>query len=116
MGGVFLRDPSPYLLNDVNYKMQFLSLLPVYLAEDTMKLSEKQTDDYECVKSYFQDRFRVNAETYRQKFMQTQKIPNSLWKDLAFELRTYLARWLSKLKVETFEHFVVSLIADQLKK
>ena len=85
------------------------------LAEDIMRLKEHEAEDYERVKEHLLERFRINAETYRMKFMQAPKRHMSLWKDLVFELRAYLSGWLAETEIDTFEKLQDLLIADQVK-
>ena len=44
---LFEKQAEKAKLNDEDYVMQFLSLLPIHLAEGIMKLSKEQTDNYE---------------------------------------------------------------------
>ena len=113
---LFEKHAKKAKIDQSDWVMQLLALMPMHLAEGIMRLKEDQMEDYETVKGYLLDRFRVNAETYRTRFMQASKGNTGLWKDLVFEVRTYLKGWLSELKIDTFDKLQDLMIADQLKK
>lgn len=77
--------------------------------------AEKADDFYFYhVKAKLLEQYRINTETYRQKFIQHQQVQGSLWKDLFFELNSYLGGWLCVLQVTEFEHLKNPLvISDQ---
>lgn len=98
------------------YVTQLLPLLPINLAEVILRESTSRADDYKYIKEVLLNRFKINAESFRVKFMQTQRASGSLWKDLKYDLNTYLEGWLSALKVVDFEGLKKLMVADQIKK
>ena len=113
---LFEKQAKKAKIDQSDWVFQLLSLLPMQLAEGIMRLKEDEVEDYERVKEHLLERFRVNAETYRTKFMQASKGHMSLWKDLVFELRTYLSGWLAEAEIDTFEKLQDLMIADQIKR
>ncbi|GBN37227.1 hypothetical protein AVEN_89622-1 [Araneus ventricosus] len=93
-----------------------LGLLPVKLAGQIIKLPGDKTTDYDFVMSKLLERFKLNVETLRTKFMNFERPLGTLWKELIFDLRTYLDGWLGSLEVKYFEELKDLMIADQLKK
>ncbi|GBM83803.1 hypothetical protein AVEN_134510-1 [Araneus ventricosus] len=93
-----------------------LGLLPVKLAEQIIKLPGDKITDYDFVKAKLLERFKLNSETLRTKFMNFQRPQGTLWKDLIFDLRTYLDGWLGTLEVKDFEGLKDLMITDQFER
>ncbi|GBN84871.1 hypothetical protein AVEN_159985-1 [Araneus ventricosus] len=92
-----------------------LALLPVKLAEQIIKLPEDNLAD-EFVKAKLLERLKLNAEAFSSKFINFQRPQGTLWKDVIFDLRTYLDGWLESLEVKDFKGLKELMVADQLKK
>ncbi|GBL92496.1 hypothetical protein AVEN_59625-1 [Araneus ventricosus] len=113
---LFERQTKMAEIEETKWVNHLLSLLPVQLAEPIIKLLGDKITDYDFVKAKLLERFKLNAETLRTKFMNFQRPQGMLWKDLIFVLRTYLDGWLGTLKVKDFEGLKDLMITDQLKK
>ncbi|KAF8769797.1 hypothetical protein HNY73_017406 [Argiope bruennichi] len=61
-------------------------------------------------------RFKLSAETFRLRFVQHQKRMESSWRDLAFELRSFLEEWLDGVNVKDFESLKDFMVVDQIKR
>ncbi|GBL99556.1 hypothetical protein AVEN_68823-1 [Araneus ventricosus] len=103
-------------IEETEWVNHLLGLLPVKLADQVMKLPGDKITDYELVKAKLLERFKLNAETLRTKFMNFQRTQGTFWKDLIFDLRTYLDGCLGGLEVKHFEGLKDLMITDQLKK
>ncbi|GBL73612.1 hypothetical protein AVEN_158481-1 [Araneus ventricosus] len=95
---------------------QLISLLPLDLAQIIIKEPEEKMQEYLNVKEVLLDRFKMKPETFRLKFTQHQKKTGALWRDLVFELRSYLDGWLDGLEVRDFENLKNLMISDQIKR
>ncbi|GBN37071.1 hypothetical protein AVEN_2254-1 [Araneus ventricosus] len=93
-----------------------LGLLPVKLEGQIIKLPGDKINDYDFVMSKLLERFKMSVETLRTKFMNFERPLGTLWKELIFDLRTYLDGWLGSLEVKDFEELKDLMITDQLKK
>ncbi|GBM31262.1 Retrovirus-related Pol polyprotein from transposon 412, partial [Araneus ventricosus] len=113
---LFERQAKMAEIEETEWVNHLLGLLPVKLAEQIIKLPGDKITDYDFVKAKLLERFKLNAETLRTKFMNFQRPQGTLWKDLIFDLRTYLDGWLGTLEVKDFEGLKDLMITDQLKK
>ncbi|GBO23211.1 hypothetical protein AVEN_2183-1 [Araneus ventricosus] len=103
-------------IGETEWVNHLLGLLPVKLAEQIIKLPGDKITDYDFVKAKLLERFKLKAEKLHTKFMNFQRPQGTLWKDLIFDLRTYLDSWLGTLEVKDFEGLKDLMITDQLEK
>ncbi|KAF8763832.1 hypothetical protein HNY73_021967 [Argiope bruennichi] len=61
-------------------------------------------------------KFKLNAEGFRQKFVQHQRNPEKSWKDFIYEVTNYFQGWISALNVTDLEGLKDLIITDQVKK
>lgn len=91
-----------------------LVLLRVGMAELMLSEPKDKVDDYQYMKAKLLERYRLNAETCRQKFCQYPRNPHSPWKNIIFEINLFLEGWLSCLQVLEFEGLKNLLVTDQI--
>lgn len=113
---LFERQARKLNIADHDFVTQLISVLPLEMAELIMREPQEISDDYSKVKEILLNRFKLSPETFRTKFNQHQRKPGALWKDLIFELRSYLDGWLEGVEVKDFEALKNLLIADQIKR
>ncbi|GBL94043.1 Retrovirus-related Pol polyprotein from transposon 412 [Araneus ventricosus] len=113
---LFERQAKMADIEESEWVNHLLALLPVKLAEQIIKLPEDNLADFEFVKAKLLERFKLNAEAFRSKFINFQRPQGTLWKDVIFDLRTYLDGWLECLEVKDFKGLKDLMVADQLKK
>ncbi|XP_055928211.1 uncharacterized protein LOC129959414 [Argiope bruennichi] len=61
-------------------------------------------------------KFKLNAEGFRQKFVQHQRNPEKSWKDFIYEVTNNFQGWISALNVTNLEGLKDLIITDQVKK
>ncbi|GFT91936.1 uncharacterized protein TNCV_4791201 [Trichonephila clavipes] len=60
--------------------------------------SEDKFDNYDYIKRVLLKRFKMSAETFRQKFMKHQRIPARSWRDFVFEITSYFEERLDGME------------------
>ncbi|XP_035226542.1 uncharacterized protein LOC118198869 [Stegodyphus dumicola] len=93
-----------------------LTILPTDIVQLIMREPEQQAYDYAYVKGILLKRFKLSPEKFRIKFVQSQKHPQTTWRDFAFELRNYFEEWIAGLEVTGFELLKDLMITDQIKR
>ncbi|GBO12409.1 hypothetical protein AVEN_200021-1 [Araneus ventricosus] len=81
---LFERQAKMAEIEETEWVNHLLGLLPVKLAEQVIKLPGDKITDCDFVKAKLLERFKLNAETLRTKFMNFQRPQGTLWKDLIF--------------------------------
>nr|XP_042904631.1 uncharacterized protein LOC122270620 [Parasteatoda tepidariorum] len=113
---LFQRQAKKAQIDEGDWVTQLLALLPVEIAEIIIREPEERADDFEYVKKLLLDRFKLSPEAFRTKFIQHQRRPGALWKDLIFELRSYLEGWLEGVQITDFEALKKLMLTDQIKR
>jgi hypothetical protein len=113
---LFERQARKLRIEDDDLVSQLLSLMPIDIAEIVIREPEDKNDCYEHVKGVLLNRFKLTPEAFRKKFQTHQRQGGALWKDLVFDLKSYLDNWLQGVNVTTFEELKNLMVADQLKK
>lgn len=93
-----------------------LGLLPVEIVQLVAREPEPQSEDYDHVRQLLLQKFKLSPETFRQRFVQHQKRPDSTWKEFAFEIQNYLTEWIAGLEITSLEELQDLLVVDQIKK
>lgn len=113
---LFERQASKLGLESSDYVNQLLALLPTKLAEQILRQPADKLEDFDYIKNYLLDRFKVDAESFRQKFNNHQRSSGTSFRDLVYDLETFLLGRLEKLEIGDFESLKKLLICDQIKK
>ncbi|GBM05171.1 hypothetical protein AVEN_134434-1 [Araneus ventricosus] len=99
-----------------NQVTQLISLLPPDIVQLIAREPEEDAKKYEYVKALLLQRFKLNAEKFRQQFNKHQKASESTWYDFYYELKNYLEGWLNGLNVKNFEQLKDLMLVDKIKK
>ncbi|GBN00343.1 hypothetical protein AVEN_270115-1 [Araneus ventricosus] len=116
---VFELQANRLKINKADWVSQLIPLLPSDVVQIIAREPEKESSDYDYVKELLLRRFKLSAETFRLRFMQQQKKkPEGSWRDLAFELRSFLEEWLEGLSVKDFDSLkdLMVMVSDQMKR
>ncbi|GFX28375.1 CCHC-type domain-containing protein [Trichonephila clavipes] len=77
--------------------------MPSDITQLIARESEDKFDNYDYIKRVLLKRFKMSAETFRQKFMKHQRIPARSWRDFVFEITSYFEEWLDGMEVRDFK-------------
>lgn len=113
---LFERQAERMQLEDEEKVNNLLTLVPQEIAEMILREPAEKIDDYEHVRQMLLDRYKLSSEAYRSKFLNHPKQINATWRDLIFELSTYLEGWISGVGIKTFEELKSMMICEQIKK
>lgn len=113
---LFERQAKRIKIPKENWVSHLIGLLPVDIISIIARQPETESEDYDNIKSILLKKFKLNPESFRQKFVNHQKLPAVNWEDFAYEIRNYLNEWLIGLSVNTFEELKDLLVADQIKR
>nr|XP_015919505.2 uncharacterized protein LOC107448721 [Parasteatoda tepidariorum] len=94
----------------------FMTLLPSEIVQMIARESEESFEDYNHIKAVLLKRFKMNAESFRKKFVLHQRSPDKSWRNFTFELTNYFQEWIDGLSVSDFDALKNLMIADQLKR
>lgn len=111
---LFERQARVAGIEEEEWVSQLIALLPLEISQNLIKEPEEKMSDYQYMKKVLLSRFKMKPEACRIKFTSLQK--TTTWKDLVFDLRTYLNHWLEGMEVVNFETLKELLVADQLKR
>ncbi|XP_055942030.1 uncharacterized protein LOC129972075 [Argiope bruennichi] len=113
---IFERQAKRLKIDKTDWVTQLMPLLPSDVVQIIAREPEEESNVYEYVKELLLRRFKLSAETFRLRFVQHQKRMESSWRDLAFELRSFLEEWLDGIKVKDFESLKDLMVVDQIKR
>lgn len=81
------------------WSQRLLTLLPCEAANVVARLSAREADDYEKVKSTLLKKYRLCAEAFRQRFRDSTKKLDEDYAEFAYGLKTNLTEWLKSAEV-----------------
>ena len=113
---IFERQARKAKIEENSWVNHLIGLLPMEIVQLLAREPPALAEDYAYVKKILLQKFKLSAESFRQKFTQYQKKPEISWKDFAFELKNYLNEWLAGLEITTIEELKDLMVVDQLKK
>ncbi|XP_055932090.1 uncharacterized protein LOC129962368 [Argiope bruennichi] len=113
---IFERQAKRLRIDETDWVTQLMPLLPSDVVQIIAREPEEESNVYEYVKELLLRRFKLSAETFRLRFVQHQKRMESSWRDLAFELRSFLEEWLDGVNVKDFESLKDLMVVDQIKR
>ncbi|XP_035212028.1 uncharacterized protein LOC118186112 [Stegodyphus dumicola] len=111
---MFERQAKRANLHQSEWVSVLLTILPTDIVQLIMREPEQQAYDYAYIKGILLKRFKLSPEKFRIKFVQSQKHPQTTWRDFAFELRNYFEEWIADLEVTDFELLKELMITDQM--
>ena len=83
----------------------------------TVRLSRDQLDDYDALKSFLLNEFKISPNQLRERFYMLQKSQDETYTLLASKLRNALIYYLRSRKIiDSFDDLVSLLCADRLKE
>ncbi|MDD9361343.1 MAG: hypothetical protein PV344_00175, partial [Anaplasma sp.] len=92
------------------WPQRLLTLLPCEAAEVVARLSARDADDYDKVKSSLLKRYRLSAEAFRQRFRNASKKSSEGYSEFAYGLKTNLIEWLKSEEVYESRDKVVECV------
>ncbi|KAG0418132.1 hypothetical protein HPB47_005107 [Ixodes persulcatus] len=92
------------------WPQRLLTLLPCEAAEVVARLSARDADDYDKVKSSLSKRYRLSAEAFRQRFRNASKKSSEGYLEFAYGLKTNLIEWLKSEEVYKSRDKVVECV------
>ncbi|XP_055932981.1 uncharacterized protein LOC129963003 [Argiope bruennichi] len=113
---IFERQAKRLRIDKTDWVTQLMPLLPSEVVQIIAREPEEESNVYEYVKELLLRRFKLSAETFRLRFVQHQKRMESSWRDLAFELRSFLEEWLDGVNVTDFDSLKDLMVVDQMKR
>ena len=113
---LFERHARKANIEEQEWVTQLLPLMPMKISELIIREPESSLENFQCIKEMLLNRFKLSPEAFRGKFISHQRQKEGLFKDLVFELRTYLEGWLAGLEINTFESLQNLMITDQIKR
>ncbi|XP_035206330.1 uncharacterized protein LOC118181324 [Stegodyphus dumicola] len=113
---MFERQAKRANLHQSEWVSVLLTILPTDIVQLIMREPEQQAYDYAYIKRILLKRFKISPEKFRIKFVQSQKHPQTTWRDFAFALRNYFEEWIAGLVITDFELLKELMITDQMKR
>ncbi|XP_035229346.1 uncharacterized protein LOC118201360 [Stegodyphus dumicola] len=113
---MFERQARKAKVEEGDWVSHLMALLPMDIVSIILREPEQELDNYSYVKKILLQRFKLNPEAFRVKFVQHQRRAGSLYKDFAFELKNYLDEWLNGVDVRDFDALKDLMLTDQIKR
>ncbi|GFT09119.1 retrovirus-related Pol polyprotein from transposon 297 [Trichonephila clavipes] len=100
---LFERQAKRIGVEKTNWVSALLARMPSDITQIIARNPEDKFDNYEYIKGVLLKRFKMSSETFRQKFMKHQRIPDRSWRNFVFEITSYFEEWLDGMEIR--EHF-----------
>ena len=100
----------------VEWVSQLMGLLPNEINTWLVVGSDSSEQDYNQIKTQLLDMYKFTPEKCRQMFCSHAKGAKTTWNVYARELTNYCQKWISGLKVETYDQLLDLIVTDQMKR
>lgn len=91
---LFERHATSYKWDETTWAVKMSSLLKGQARVSYARMSNEEATDYNLLKRTLLDSCQITAESYREKFRQSQKKHNETNKEYITRLSLYLDRWI----------------------
>jgi transposase InsO family protein len=82
----------------------------------TARLSREQSADYDQLKTFLLNEFKLSPQQYRQRFLSASKLPDETYALFASRLKNMFMYYLQSRKIkDEFEKLVSLMVADRVK-
>ncbi|KFM63707.1 hypothetical protein X975_04691, partial [Stegodyphus mimosarum] len=113
---LFERQVKRMKIEENDMVSYLLPLMPSDIVELIARIPEEEFGNYEYVREVLLKKFKMNAEGFRQKFVQHQRSPDKTWRDFVYEVTNYFQGWIDGLEITDFGGLKDLIITDQVKK
>ncbi|GBN28622.1 hypothetical protein AVEN_191324-1 [Araneus ventricosus] len=113
---LFERQAKRLKIDTSDWVSCLIPLMPTEMVELIARVPEEEFFNFEYIKGILMKKFKLNAEGFRQKFVQHQRTPEKSWKDFVYEVTNYFQGWINDLNITDFDGLKFLFITDQVKK
>ncbi|GBN33296.1 Pro-Pol polyprotein, partial [Araneus ventricosus] len=113
---LFERQAKRLKIDPSDWVSCLIPLMPTEIVELVARVPEEEFFNFEYIKGILMKKFKLNAEGFRQKFVQHQRTPEKSWKDFVYEVTNYFQGWINDLNITDFDGLKNLFITDQVKK
>ncbi|GBN61457.1 Pro-Pol polyprotein [Araneus ventricosus] len=112
---LFERQAKRLKVDTSDWVSCLIPLMPTAIVELIARVTEEEFFNFEYIKGILMKKFKLNAEGFRQKFVQHQRIPEKSWKDFVYEVTNYFEGWINDLNITYFDGLKNLFITNQVK-
>ncbi|GBN82129.1 hypothetical protein AVEN_192972-1 [Araneus ventricosus] len=113
---LFERQAKRLKIDPSDWVSCLILLMPTEIVKLIVRVSEEEFFNFEYIKGILMKKFNLNAEGFRQKFVQQQRTSEKSRKDFVYEVTNYFQGWINDLNITYFDGSKKLFITDQVKK